>query len=70
MSSIKITSLQYIIVPIQKEINFEANLLPVSRISITPKVIEALENLKYIGEMRQRWNEIKRFQLSGALAIR
>ena len=34
------------------------------RIIITAKVIESFQNLSYIGEMRQRWEEIKKLQLN------
>ena len=34
------------------------------RIIITAKVIESFQNLSYIGELRQRWEEIKKLQLS------
>jgi hypothetical protein len=35
-------------------------LLPSPEIIITAKVIESLQNLSYIGELRQRWEEIKK----------
>jgi len=38
------------------------NLLREPEIIISAKVIDALENLKYIGELRQRWEEIKKLQ--------
>ena len=46
----------------------ERFMLRESRISISDRVIDALENLKYIGELRQRWNEIKKLQV-GTFAI-
>jgi hypothetical protein len=46
----------------------EANLLPRPEIIITAKVIESLQNLSYIGELRQRWEEIKRLQISPTIA--
>jgi len=42
--------------------NSEANLLPSPEIIITAKVIESFQNLSYIGELRQRWEEIKKLQ--------
>jgi hypothetical protein len=33
------------------------------------QVIEAFQNLSYIGELRQRWEEIKRLQMAPAIAI-
>jgi hypothetical protein len=38
----------------------QINLLREPEIIITAKVIESLQNLSYIGELRQRWEEIKR----------
>ncbi len=32
-------------------------------------IIKAFQDLLYIGELRQRWNEIKKLQHSPALAI-
>ena len=32
-------------------------------------IIQAFQNLSYIGEMRQRWEEIKKLQNQPALAI-
>jgi hypothetical protein len=36
--------------------------LPEPRIIITAKVIESFQNLSYIGELRQRWEEIKKLK--------
>jgi hypothetical protein len=36
--------------------------LPELRIIITEKVIESFQNMSYIGELRQRWEEIKKLQ--------
>jgi len=47
---------------------FEVNLLPSPEIIITAKVIESFQNLSYIGELRQRWEEIKKLQLNSAIA--
>ena len=32
-------------------------------------IIQAFQDIRYIGELRQRWNEIKKLQKSPALAI-
>jgi len=45
-------------------------LLPVPRIIITAKVIESFQNLSYIGEMRQRWEEIKKLQLNPVITTK
>jgi hypothetical protein len=46
------------------EVNIEARTgLPRPEIIITAKVIESFQNLSYIGEMRQRWEEIKKLQV-------
>lgn len=40
-------------------------LLPEPRISITidfTAIIQAFQDLRYIGELRQRWDEIKKLQ--------
>lgn len=37
-------------------------------IIITAKVIESFQNLSYVGEMRQRWEEIKKLQLNPSIA--
>ena len=43
-------------------------LLPLPRLNIVvnqvnfDRIIQAFQDLRYIGEMRQRWNEIKRLQ--------
>ena len=47
--------------------------LPLPRITIIAAevklgtIIQAFQNLSYIGEMRQRWEEIKRLQLNPAI---
>jgi hypothetical protein len=38
--------------------------LPEPEIIITAKVIESFQNLSYIGELRQRWEEIKKLQVN------
>ncbi len=38
--------------------------LPSPEIIITAKVIESFQNLSYIGELRQRWEEIKKLQIN------
>jgi hypothetical protein len=38
-------------------------------IIIPAKVIESFQNLNYIGELRQRWEEIKKLQLNPEIAI-
>jgi hypothetical protein len=38
-------------------------LLREPEIIITAKAMESFQNLSYIGEMRQRWEEIKKLQL-------
>jgi hypothetical protein len=42
-------------------------LLREPKIIITAKVVESFQNLSYIGEMRQRWEEIKRLQINPAI---
>jgi len=39
-------------------------MLPRPDIIITAKVIKSFQNLSYIGEMRQRWEEIKKLQIN------
>jgi len=46
-----------------------ANLLPIPKINIT-KVLDILQDLKYIGMVKERWEEIKRLQVKPALAYR
>ncbi|OGH07690.1 MAG: hypothetical protein A2W22_00450 [Candidatus Levybacteria bacterium RBG_16_35_11] len=41
--------------------------LPEPWIIIPVKVIESFQNLSYIGELRQRWEEIKRLQINPAI---
>lgn len=44
---------------------FEYRLLPEPRLNITidfGSIIQAFQDLRYIGELRQRWNEIKKLQ--------
>jgi hypothetical protein len=43
---------------------FEAMQLPSPELIITAKVIESFQNLSYIEELRQRWEEIKKLQLN------
>jgi hypothetical protein len=43
-------------------------LLPRPELIITTKVIESFQNLSYIGELRQRWEEIKKLQLNPTFA--
>ena len=38
-------------------------------IIITAKVVESFQNLSYIGELRQRWEEIKKLQINPTIAI-
>jgi len=45
-------------------------LLPSPELIITAKVIESLQNLSYIGELRQRWEEIKKLQLNPAVKFK
>jgi len=48
-------------------------MLPVPRITISidssqfTRIIQAFQDLRYIGEMRQRWEEIKKLQLNLAV---
>ena len=58
----KIFSYKGIVLSIQKEVNFEANQLPRPEIIISARVIESFQNSSYIGELRQRWEEIKKLQ--------
>jgi len=39
-------------------------MLPSPEIIITAKVIESFQNLSYIGELKQRWEEIKKLQIN------
>jgi hypothetical protein len=39
-------------------------------IIIPAKVIESFQNLSYFGEMRQRWEEIKKLQLNPVIIAR
>lgn len=41
--------------------------LPSPEIIIPAKVVESFQNISYIGEMRQRWEEIKKLQLNPAI---
>jgi hypothetical protein len=43
-------------------------MLPEPEIIITAKVIESFQNLSYIWELRQRWEEIKKLQNSPSFA--
>jgi len=46
-------------------------LLPKPWININLKqVVEAFQNLSYIGEMRQRWEEIKKLQLNPVITTK
>ncbi|OGH14230.1 MAG: hypothetical protein A2687_05905 [Candidatus Levybacteria bacterium RIFCSPHIGHO2_01_FULL_38_26] len=48
------------------------SLLPEPRINITidfSSIINAFQDLRYIGELRQRWNEIKKLQMNTPLAF-
>ena len=36
---------------------------PVPELTITAKVIESFRDLSYIGELKQRWEEIKKLQI-------
>jgi len=42
--------------------------LPSPEIIITAKVIESFQNLSYIGELKQRWEEIKKLQMKPVIA--
>lgn len=47
-------------------------LLPEPPVIITldlASIIQAFQNLSYIGELRQRWNEIKKLQYNPLLAL-
>jgi hypothetical protein len=57
------------ILKIKLLVNYRANLLREPEIIITAKVIESFQNLSYIGELRQRWEEIKKLQLNPVIAI-
>ncbi len=39
------------------------------RIIITAKIIDSFQNLSYIGELRQRWGEIKKLQLNPIIKL-
>ena len=43
--------------------------LPSPEIIIPAKVVESFQNLSYIGELRQRWEEIKKLQNTVSLAV-
>ena len=51
------------------------HLLPLPQITIMvnssqfTRIIQAFQDLRYIGEMRQRWEEIKKLQLSNISAL-
>lgn len=46
------------------------NWLPAPKLNIVidfDSIIQSFQNLLYIGELRQRWNEIKKLQMKPAL---
>jgi len=46
--------------------------LPLPRLILTidiPSIIQAFQDLRYIGELRQRWNEIKKLQMNHPIAL-
>jgi hypothetical protein len=54
--------------------NQKPSLLPLPRITIMAdevkfdRIMQGFQNLSYIGELRQRWEEIKKLQLNPAIA--
>jgi hypothetical protein len=53
----------------------QSHLLPLPRITIMVNsaqfshIIQAFQDLRYIGEMRQRWEEIKKLQIGSIAAL-